>query len=485
MTRTFKYILYTLITVCLLAACKDDKEAKYAPSDSVRISAFSLAADSALLDNLQNVFFTIDLEKGHIYNADSLPVGTDISSLVVKISTDSAQAINIETVDTAYNYIEYSKKAINFTEPVYAEVVSRSGNYKKTYEIKVNVHKTDPDRLSWGGMQYSKLPGEGNLTGQKTLRYNGLIYSFMQRNGVYQLATAAHPADQWVINDLSLSFTANLQSLHTTGDKLYILDNEGNLYTSTDGITWDATGHNYAAIIGCIGDNVHTLTQEGGNYYHDIYPRPEGYTLKLIDKEFPISGYSDMLTYNSPWLTSPQGMIIGGRKTDGTLTGAMWGFDGNTWAMLNNSIPPREGAIFFPYITFFVDDNWITSEMPTWFVIGGIKDNTALRDVWVTNNYGVSWKEAGINMALPGYIVSRGYASVVICDENIDSTLPAWQSYEMCNIPQGYYRMAMHSASSVSQVPYIYMFGGVSYDSSTFDQIWRAAINRLKFEPIL
>lgn len=484
MTKIFRYIILFIASISILSACNSNKKEKFDPSDSIRISAFSLVADSAVLKNLENVFFTIDLENGLIYNADSLPKGTDVSSLAMNITTDSASSIKITTIDTTFNYIENNKRKVNLNFPVYAEVVSRSGIYTKEYQIKVNVHQMESDRLSWGGVQYSTLPGTGNLTEQSTIQCNGLIYCYTKRDNQYYVATAAHPGDNWEITPLELTFTPQLQSLHAGNNTLYILDNEGALYTSTDGISWSATSNQYAAIIGYLDGKLLTLIQEGEQYYHDIYPRPEGYTPQPIAPNFPVSGHSDMLTYNSSWLTSPQGMIVGGRTADGTLTGSMWGYDGNKWALLNNTIPQREGATFFPYVTFFVDDYWVTTEMPTWFVIGGINEETALRDVWISNNYGVTWKEANSEMQLPGYILSRGYASAIICDEEFDNTIPSWSSIDMMPIPQNYRRIITHSANDNTLVPYIYMFGGVSKDGFAYNQVWRGAINRLRFEPI-
>lgn len=485
MTRYFKYICLLLATICILPSCKDDDKEEIIASDSVRITSFSLAADTTILDNLENVFFTIDLEKGLIYNADSLPKGTEVTKLKIELKTDDAAYANIKTVDSTYNYLTYSKNAIDFTNPVDVEVGSKSGLYKKKYKITVNVHQIESDRLFWGGMQYSYLPGKGAITKQHTVHFNGLIYCFMLRNGEYTLATAATPSEEWNITTISFPFTPDLLTMRCTDTAMYTLDTEGNMYSSVDGITWENTGAAYAAIIGNFGGTLLTLTQDGDTYYHDKYPRPEGFTPQPVASDFPVSGFSEMLTYNSPWLTAPQGMIVGGRTASGELTGAMWGYDGTTWAILNNSISKREGAAFFQYVTFFVDDNWVTSEKITWFVIGGLNETTALSDVWTSNNYGVTWQRAGSELQIPGYILGRGYASVIVCDEPIESSDdPTWRPLDTYPIPQGYRSEPMYSKVEERLVPYIYMFGGEGISGTTYDQVWRGIINRLRFEPI-
>lgn len=486
MIKFIKHLALLLVTIGTFVACEKDDNGKNVVSDSVRISAFSLKSDSTILENLENVFFTIDLENGLIYNADSLPKGTDVSALKFNITTENASAINITTIDTdtAYNYLKHENKTNNLFAPANIEVVSKSGRFKKNYQLKVNVHKLDPDQMYWGGVQYSSLPGEGSLKAQQTVKYQELIYCFMTRDDKHLLATTTHPSHDWQITQLDLSFAPNWQSLRAGNEIISVLDNNNTLYTSIDGINWENTNKKYVSIVGCIGTEILTITQDGENYYHDKYPQPEGFTPQLISAKFPIEGFSDMVTYNSPWLTHPQCMIVGGRTADGNLTGALWGYDGNTWALLNNQISAREGASFFTYVTFFTDDYWVTSELPTWFVLGGLNEQSALRDIWVSNNYGITWQKAESTLMIPGYISSRGYASVVVCDEPANTTYATWQSVDMLPIPEGYRQIPAYSSTEERLVPYIYMFGGSYTIGKTYDQIWRGTINRLRFEPI-
>ena len=484
MVKFIKYSTLLLLSLVMFTACQKDEKGKNIVSNSVRISAFSLKADSTVLDNLDKVFFTIDLENGLIYNADSLPKGTIITELKFNITTDSASQVNITTIDTTYNYLKNKNIANNLFNPAKIEVVSQSGDYKKNYQLKVNVHKLDPDQLYWGGVQYASLPGNGTLKAQHTVKYQELIYCFMTRDDKHMLAIATHPAEEWQITELALNFTPNWQSLRASDDVIGVLDSDNILYTTTDGVNWTSTGNRYVAIIGCIGNEILTLTQDGNNYYHDKYPQPEGYTPQPISAKFPIEGFSDMVLYNSPWLTHPQGMIVGGRTADGNLTGALWGYDGNTWALLNNQLPEREGASFFTFVTFFTDDNWVTSELPTWFVLGGLNEQSALRDIWVSNNYGITWQKSENTLMIPGYINSRGYASVVVCDEPVNTTYSTWQSVDMLPIPEGYRHIPTYSSTEERLIPYIYMFGGSYSRGSIYDQVWRGTINRLRFEPI-
>ena len=80
--KTQKIYFFLCIAALFLSgiSCNstDDEEITYTISESVRVTSFSLAANDSVLANLDTVFFTIDLNGGQIFNADSLPVGTDV-----------------------------------------------------------------------------------------------------------------------------------------------------------------------------------------------------------------------------------------------------------------------------------------------------------------------------------------------------------------------------------------------------------------------
>ena len=57
---------------------------------STLVSSFTLGSNKKVLYNLDSVYFSIDQEKNLIYNADSLPKGTDVSHLTVSVNFPTA-----------------------------------------------------------------------------------------------------------------------------------------------------------------------------------------------------------------------------------------------------------------------------------------------------------------------------------------------------------------------------------------------------------
>ncbi len=82
-----------------LSSCNKKTETEeeiYMPASTVAVTNFSLKSKKGTKVSLDSIFFSIDLNRGVIFNADSLPVGTDVTKLVPVISyTSSASSVTL------------------------------------------------------------------------------------------------------------------------------------------------------------------------------------------------------------------------------------------------------------------------------------------------------------------------------------------------------------------------------------------------------
>ncbi len=151
MTKRFPlYLTIALLISCFTAGCNDDtSDMAVLEGDyyNCSISSFSLSKDDSVLRALDSVFFSIDLINAEIYNADSLPKGTDIRKLVVNVNAVAASSIEVtykalvSKRDTTVNLTEHPGDSINFSDgPVEMTVTSYNGQAKLKYNIRVNVH---------------------------------------------------------------------------------------------------------------------------------------------------------------------------------------------------------------------------------------------------------------------------------------------------------------------------------------------------------
>ncbi len=246
------------------------------PASSVAVTNFSLKAKSGTKVKLDSVFFSIDLNRGVIFNADSLPVGTDITKLVPVISyTSSASAVTLTQTGGKYtgeiDYKTNPSDTVDFSGKVVLKITAEDNTTTRSYNIKVNVHKAEPDSLVWDQLAVTPLPAhQGNPKAQKTVMYKETSYSLInEADGSYTLSVATDLiAGEWDKQALNLNFEPNVRTLNATSESLYVLDTAGVLHTSADGITWANTGSVWVNIIGAYGDTMLGMRNEGGTLGH-------------------------------------------------------------------------------------------------------------------------------------------------------------------------------------------------------------------------
>ena len=147
------YFIVTILAAMFSAGCNSDTDGIDIAGDfgNCTVTSFSLQKDDSVLAYLDSVFFSIDVVNAEIFNADSLPKGTDVSKLLVNVSTSSARSCELTyripgtLRDTTVNYVDEPNDSINFADgPVKMVVTSYDGQTKMTYNVRVNVHEVNP-----------------------------------------------------------------------------------------------------------------------------------------------------------------------------------------------------------------------------------------------------------------------------------------------------------------------------------------------------
>lgn len=499
MKKIIIYLFLTFLSVTCWTACNSndvDREPTVL-SQSVRVSSFSLAKNDSIMLFLDSVAFSInpDVNPGLIYNADSLPVGTRVDSLIANISFESVSSAWVYMTDPAtgkqdsINYLYHPTDSINFTDQVQLKLTAEDGVTTKWYEIKVNVHQLVPDSLQWTLLQTTVLPGDPAqpVAAQRTVKYRGAAYCYLLRGETYYLSVAEEMSrpDTWTLTELNFGFVPRLESLQSSADKLYLLSDAGQLYESSDGSAWTAVeGETFHSLKGVWENMLLGVRYADGKYTYGYYPNP-GIAETEVDETFPITGSTDALPFTTKWSDLPQSILVGGRDRNDRLTGMTWGFDGKSWASLGIITPPaREGAVLFPYFSYSTNTHWVVTEYTCWFLVGGKNaEGVVSNEVYTSLNNGITWTLSTDLTNLPEDIPGRAFASSVLMDETFTprtQVSSAWRKLDTPRIPYGMRR----ATGKDYNVPYIYIFGGEDAQGAVYDQILRGVINRLTFVPI-
>lgn len=506
MFMTKKLILPFVVVLALsgLPACNSsDNDTEYVQSSSVLVSAFSLTDDDDVLDSLQNVYFSIDLENAQIFNADSLPYGTNTSRLIPSITCESTvSAVTLtfpleDGTDSVVNYLTNSTDSIDFSlGPVKLKVTSQSGTVERTYQVKVNVHQTKPDTLAWNQIESCVLPTNfsGNLDAQRTVKLGDTYYCLTYCKPVYCLAKTDNPADpNWSMAEISMPFDANVSTLRQSDDALYMLSTDGTLYTSQDCENWTATDAVWDYIYGGYGQQILGCSQQSGSWMICSYPDMQQWSMP---DGFPVRGSSVPCVYQLQMGVAPQLVMVGGWDANGSLLATSWAFDGEGWADISRAALPEPTAeiAVVDYDLFSVSSStWAPVQYPALVAIGGLNADGINRTVYYSRDWGMTWDVAPDLMQLsdevPVYYGSSAFVfstTMYLSRSNGGWTqLAVRKLYPHCTMlwpEQGQSRVT--TAITEWECPAIYMFGGYDANGSCVNQVWRGVILRYTFDPV-
>ena len=489
MLLTIVVLLSSLMSFTSCNKDKDDDDT-YSFSTSTQttlVTGFGLQADADVLANLDSVHFTVDYDKGLIYNADSLPVGTDITGLKVTVdflNTVSSALFNItgatSQADTTIEYTSSMSQKLDFTGKTVLTVTSSDKSQVKDYEIKVLVHKVNPDLLVWPQEWRRDLPGyDSNVTGHKAVK-QGDLYRIMTYNGtVCNLLTASSPNQgTWDQQTLNLPFAPQVSSFTATDDALFILAQDGTLYTSPDGAAWSTCGVTWHSVLGVYDGRLMGIVAGTDGYYHDEYPHSDGFTASLVEEGFPVSHSSSMIFTDNTWTVSQQAMLVGGYDSKGNLLSDVWGFDGMKWGKINNShshsLPALADATLFSYYTYkTLPGVRRYGRQQTWFVMGGRKaDGTLNGKIYLSNTQGIVWAEADTTITQPSNMPNFYGAQAFV---NFETLTASGASY----LPR-----RVQALITSWECPFIYLMGGYNDQGALLPYTWRGVYNRMTNYPV-
>lgn len=502
--RLFLPLAGLLIALSLtLSSCNKDSSDTpfYVEPSSVAVNGFSLKANTKVLSGLDSVFFSIDLERGLIFNADSLPKGTKVDALIPIIALPSSVTkanIIMEGGSKRTGEVDYLKNSddsIDFTGRVVLELMSAEGN-SRAYEVKVNVHTMEPDSLWWGNTAIAKLPSrlEAPVEQRTVQTGDGSVAAVIaEADGSYTFSSSADAfSGVWTKNRIELPFVPKVRSLAFCDSRYYMLAADGSLYSSPDGVGgWGATGEKWSCILGAYGNALTGISLPAQGDALEFTSFPAGVMGGSVPDGFPVSGYTDMLLLNSKWWDNPYAVIYGGTDRAGKLSGAVWAFDGSHWAQISNGgVPALDGAAMIPYFAYRrTDKSWIFNEYSVLMVMGGRDaDGNLNRDMYVSYDNGVFWSKASELMQMPEYIPGMYDLDAVAATTEMSGNFEprGWNSATTPDLPS-WFRVdyATDGYDVKWECPYIYLYGGRDSSGKLYNTVWRGVIRRLTFLPLL
>ncbi len=491
-----------MAALLLLAGCnkEEDSSLKTVTMNvpAVAVTNFYLRSDNKVLNGLDSVFFSIDLENGVIFNADSLPKGTKVDKLIPVMtfsSTVETATIEMTGGNTRTGSVDYKKNptdSIDFSGRVQL-ILTSTDDLTRTYDIKVNVHRSEPDSLTWGHTAYAALPSAGQSPrSQRTLQDGSTYYCMTEENdGSYSLATSSDLfAYQWNRRSVPMPAGSRLESLCIADGYFYILDSGGNLFkASPASMNWESTGETWIALTGVYDGHVLGLALRGDKVMHTHYPAGGNIIDTPANPNFPVKGYTSMQPIENNWTNEPTGFLFGGETASGDLSSSVWAFDGESWIEINNGgVPAISGAVLCPYYNYRkTSTSWIQTEYRAWLLFGGrLSDGSLNRTLYLSYDNGVNWRKAPDLMQLPEFIPGLVGADCLLGRKAMESNLD--EAWTRAMMPKDSRRRLAYEIDGYDiswECPYLFLFGGHVDSGALNTDVWCGVLERLRFIPLI
>lgn len=241
------------LLACMFTSCSEDID--YTLDNDCIITSFSLGQvkrtmhtldedgnDSTYIINYAGTIcpMTIDQINNKIYNKDSLPYGSDPSSILATISSVGSVAYCKAGEPIPEWKIYSSSDSIDFSQPLTFRVMSSDGKAYREYEMKLNVHKQEGEEFVWHKMDGTAPFEDMNQT--KALFWKDQIFVLGRKLGVTY--ASFWNGQEWTQTETDGCELAEIRSLTSIGQKLYLNTSSGHILTSEDGIHWTANQSN-------------------------------------------------------------------------------------------------------------------------------------------------------------------------------------------------------------------------------------------------
>lgn len=460
-TSFFKFLIIITIVSAFSSCLWDDEEVDLS-TDPTFVSLVFKENDS--IPGLEDAVFTYEydaaLGDSVIVNLDSLPYQTRIDSVfptftfkssagAYLIQSDASSATGLDTVFiTGTDTIDFNKvlRVVNY---------AANGKDSCSYRIKVNVHKVEPELYVWSKKVDQIYNHNGSV--QKAIFFKNKFFFYVS-SGVNNYLYTSTNAGNWMGETLSglPNDDCNFRNIAIFKDKLYLVHQNGNVYTSADGYNWvtlnpGVAGYTIINLLFELDNQLwsvfrNQLTQK---YYFGTSTDGASWAIDAtIPNNFPVMDFA-ALSFKSR-TNKTKAIVLSGRDPEGNLLNSVWSvqknvFDEYKWvnfAVDNQSLDTMAGASIINY------DNKL-------LLFGGFKDrddNLADKTYWESIDEGLSWRAADT----------------------------VYNVIEDMEIPLSYKSRSFQSVIHDELTHNIYLFGGRTKDR-VFTDVWVGKLNRLSF----
>lgn len=395
-----------LLGLCIgFGACVKGNDEDAEVNVSTIVTAFGI-------DTIYGTYYTFSIDQlNHtIFNEDSLPIGSEDLLDTIAITTFTASGYItsglLDSVVVVGNDADLTP-AINKPGIIF-KIISTDGSRTQEYTLQVNVHKTDPEELSWKNID--NLPTvlqSAKSTDQKMLRKGDDLLMLLNKNMLVRGEVSNRLSYTWDTYTMQgLPDDALLHSTLCYQDMLYMITESGDVYNSDDGELWQknetlsggvqtllaAYSNKLLAVRDVEDENLFCLTTAPDEPWTNGEPLENNFPTKRVSSSVFISdtgverailvGKTDFITEKTlPWMT----------------------IDGDDWAAMSTATDYYCPFFANPTIIYYDD---------FFYVVG-----SGLEELYESIG-GIVWGKTVGKFQLPESVSGHEYYALTTDDEN-------------------------------------------------------------------
>lgn len=445
---TSKYLFWTsvlIMNLLLFSSClgsSNEGELEYSPD--AQIYSFSISSKADTLNLLRTTEFTIDQVNGKIFNKKPLPYQFHVDSVILNIrgasTLNAFSNVSIQLIpDSTFTWSQ--SDSIEVSKLYRIITTAPDGDNKKTYQFQLYTYQQDPYILSWEKISDGYLPQ--SVSQQKTIEFNNRFITYYIANGaVNATSSAVSDGVNWTTAALSgLPPAIQLSSITVTENVLFATDDDNKLFSSSDGYSWMQVNTDYpiVAIYGILPsatNDILVMVDDSGTL--KLAKTDDFASLQLMEinsssspSDLPVKNFSATKIESATSYTIRYITIAGGNKTDESNNNDIWILqERNTEISVLKSKKSETVSIDGSSIFFYDEKPYILTA------------SSGKNSLLYSDNFGLEWKAAEENQALPATFNFRKNASVLTDNDNI------------------------------------WIFGGISQAQTQISDVWKGRLNK-------
>lgn len=318
MKKIFSFPILLVVALYMLSSCFSDDDTTYVMYNDTAITAFSVGTlkqeghtlsskgeDSVYWTSVDcsGYQFYIDQVERVIYNPDSLPYGIDASKVLCTVTAKSNGIVTIKNVDNdSLSYVT-EEDSLDFSQPRTLRVVSYTGLATRDYTVMVNVHQQKADEFAWG--LSSVNDALAGLQGMKGFAIGDFVYVVgRDADGARIYRSFIYDAKRWEERTPNVALDADVyRNMAVMGDKAFAYSG-GKIWSSADGmVTWtELSTQSFSQLLGASVCRLYALSED-----RTIYSSADGvlWEAEAMDSPADMLPETDFSLLCQPLVTNP------------------------------------------------------------------------------------------------------------------------------------------------------------------------------------